>query len=225
MRISRRRGDAGDCAGSARHRTVDQAMPTPQTTMNRRQFLAATALTGLASACGSAPATDPAAFRTEVRVPPLLEPTRGKDGTLTFALTMRRGRSELLPGGPVETWGFNGAYLGPTIRAARGDKVRMTVTNRLAEARTRGGTTWRSPTAVPSTWSAGTPGCSPLRSRWTGSRSARANGSRWWWPSPAGSRCCCARSRGRTTSTRGTSTWCGSSRRRAWPPRRRCPAA
>lgn len=105
-------------------------------TMNRRRFLAATALTGLASACGSAPATDPAAFRTEVRVPPLLEPTRGKDGTLTFALTMRRGRSELLPGGPVETWGFNGAYLGPTIRAARGDKVRMTVTNRLAEAST-----------------------------------------------------------------------------------------
>ncbi|MEV0169386.1 twin-arginine translocation signal domain-containing protein [Nonomuraea fuscirosea] len=78
-------------------------MPTPQMTMNRRRFLAATALTGLASACGSAPTTDPAAFRTEVRVPPLLEPTRGKDGTLTFALTMRRGRSELLPGGPVET--------------------------------------------------------------------------------------------------------------------------
>ncbi|MET8865625.1 multicopper oxidase domain-containing protein [Nonomuraea sp. NPDC004580] len=106
--------------------------------INRRQFLAVAALTGLASACGSdpVPAADPAGFRTEVRVPPLLKPSRGEDGTLTFALTMRRGRSELLPGGPVETWGFNGPYLGPTIRAARGDNVRMKVTNRLAEAST-----------------------------------------------------------------------------------------
>ncbi|MDA0641132.1 MULTISPECIES: multicopper oxidase domain-containing protein [Nonomuraea] len=49
---------------------------------------------------------------------------------------MRRGRTELLPGRPAETWGFNGPHLGPTIRAARGDEVRMTVTNRLAETST-----------------------------------------------------------------------------------------
>ncbi|MBB6552389.1 multicopper oxidase family protein [Nonomuraea rubra] len=109
--------------------------------MNRRQFLAIAALSGLASttACGPGerPATaDPAAFRTELRVPPLLKPEVDRNGTRHFALTMQRGRSELLPGRPVETWGFNGPYLGPTIRAARGDRVRMTVTNRLAEAST-----------------------------------------------------------------------------------------
>lgn len=104
--------------------------------MNRRQFLAAAALSGLASACGSASASDPTAFRTELRVPPLLEPEVDKDGTRRFALTMQRGRSEILPGKPVETWGFNGPHLGPTIRAARGDKIRMTVTNRLDEVST-----------------------------------------------------------------------------------------
>ncbi len=106
--------------------------------MNRRQFLAAAVLSGLASGCGSGSGSgsDPAAFRTELRVPPLLKPKVGEDGTRTFALTMRRGRSEILPGKPVETWGFNGPHLGPTIRAARGDKVRMTVTNRLDEPST-----------------------------------------------------------------------------------------
>lgn len=106
--------------------------------MNRRQFLATAALAGLASACGSSTprASDPAAFRTELRVPPLLKPEVDKDGTRTFALTMQRGRSEILPGRPVETWGFNGPHLGPTIRAARGDKVRVTVANRLDEAST-----------------------------------------------------------------------------------------
>ncbi|MFI7058158.1 multicopper oxidase family protein [Streptosporangium canum] len=105
--------------------------------MNRRQFLAAAALSGLASACAAPRATgDPAAFHTELRVPPLLEPEVGEDGTRRFALTMQRGRSEILTGKPVETWGFNGPHLGPTIRAARGDRVRMTVTNQLDEAST-----------------------------------------------------------------------------------------
>ncbi|UBU17339.1 multicopper oxidase family protein [Nonomuraea gerenzanensis] len=109
--------------------------------MNRRQFLTIAALTGLTSACGSggarrAATPGPTGFRTELRVPPLLEAEADRDGTRHFALTMQRGRSEILPGKPVETWGFNGPHLGPTIRAARGDKVRMTVTNRLAEAST-----------------------------------------------------------------------------------------
>ncbi|RSN51409.1 MULTISPECIES: multicopper oxidase family protein [Actinomadura] len=107
--------------------------------MNRRQFLAAVSLTGLATACGQggsrAPA-NPAAFRTALPVPPLLEPRTGADGVRRFALTMRRGRAELLPGRPVKTWGFNGPHLGPTLRAARGDRVAMTVANRLGEAST-----------------------------------------------------------------------------------------
>jgi hypothetical protein len=36
----------------------------------------------------------------------------------------------------TDTWGANGAYLGPTIRAARGDRVLMNVSNELPEATT-----------------------------------------------------------------------------------------
>lgn len=118
-------------------RTID-TRDQPRT-MNRRQFLATAAIAGLASACASSTpraASDPSAFRTPLRVPPLLKPERHADGTRGFTLTMQRGRSEILAGKPVETWGFNGPHLGPTIRAARGDKVRMTVVNRLGETST-----------------------------------------------------------------------------------------
>ncbi|WP_218010087.1 multicopper oxidase family protein [Actinomadura kijaniata] len=54
----------------------------------------------------------------------------------TFELTMQQGRARILPGTQTATWGFNGPFLGPTLRAARGDVVQMAVTNRLAEAGT-----------------------------------------------------------------------------------------
>ncbi|WP_246101364.1 multicopper oxidase family protein [Streptomyces cyaneus] len=53
---------------------------------------------------------------------PRLRPAhaRGRNGV--------RGRPE------DPTWGFNGSYLGPTLRAARGEKVRVRIANGLDEA-------------------------------------------------------------------------------------------
>ena len=76
------------------------------------------------------------AFANRLRVPPLLEPVVAADGTKRFSLTMRAGQVELLPGKPTTTWGFNGAFLGPTIRATRGDRVAMRVHNQLGEPST-----------------------------------------------------------------------------------------
>ncbi|MFI6740449.1 multicopper oxidase family protein [Nonomuraea sp. NPDC050451] len=110
--------------------------------MKRRHFLTLAALSSVAAACGAdspADAVRPAgkpAFRTRLRIPPLLEPKAGKDGVRRFDLTMQRGRTAILPGALAGTWGFNGSFLGPTIRASRGDRVRMAVTNRLQEAST-----------------------------------------------------------------------------------------
>jgi FtsP/CotA-like multicopper oxidase with cupredoxin domain len=75
-------------------------------------------------------------FANELRIPPLLEPRTDQEGTKVFQLGLQRGTTELLPGKPAETWGANGSYLGPTLRAARGDYVRVQVTNELPEATT-----------------------------------------------------------------------------------------
>ncbi|WP_223168220.1 multicopper oxidase family protein [Nonomuraea sp. SYSU D8015] len=125
--------------------------------MKRRDFLLLAALsgaatTGLAGACsagskspsdsdspsrGESPSGGRAGFGNALRIPPLLMPEVGADGVKQFTLTMQSGgRSEFLPGKTTETWGVNGAYLGPTLRASRGDKVRMRVTNRLGETST-----------------------------------------------------------------------------------------
>ncbi|MFG2695867.1 multicopper oxidase family protein [Kitasatospora sp. NPDC048407] len=114
--------------------------------MNRRTFLALAALSGatgtagLAAGCGPDAehhlAPPPLDLSTPLRIPPLLHPPADLDGVRRFELIMAAGQFELLPGKPTTTWGFNGAYLGPTLRAGRGDRIAMTVRNALPEAST-----------------------------------------------------------------------------------------
>lgn len=75
-------------------------------------------------------------FTTPLRIPPLAESTIDAAGTRVFSLDMRTGTTEFEPGRATETWGFNGSYLGPTLRAARGERVRVQVRNQLPEAST-----------------------------------------------------------------------------------------
>ncbi|MCR2823279.1 multicopper oxidase family protein [Lederbergia panacisoli] len=75
-------------------------------------------------------------FDQPLNIPPLLEPTMESDGSKHFTLTMQTGKTEFLPGKMADTAGINGMYLGPTIRAARGDKVSFDVVNDLGEQST-----------------------------------------------------------------------------------------
>ncbi|MEU0570259.1 multicopper oxidase domain-containing protein [Nonomuraea sp. NPDC005983] len=108
--------------------------------VNRRAFLSLAALSGLAAACGTgtgdAPASPKLDFANPLHVPPLLRPERAKDGTRRFTLTLQAGQSRILPGKQTPTWGFNGDFLGPTLRAARSEEIHMTVRNQLGEATT-----------------------------------------------------------------------------------------
>jgi len=75
-------------------------------------------------------------FTNELKVPPLLHAAEADDGRKTFRLELQQGTSEFLPGKTTETWGANGSYLAPTLRAARGDRVQMHVRNGLPAATT-----------------------------------------------------------------------------------------
>ncbi|MGH3355715.1 MAG: multicopper oxidase family protein [Nocardioidaceae bacterium] len=72
-------------------------------------------------------------FEQPLRIPELAESRVDARGRRVFELTARPGDTELLPGTTSRTWGFNGSYLGPTLRASRGEEVAVRVTNRVDE--------------------------------------------------------------------------------------------
>jgi FtsP/CotA-like multicopper oxidase with cupredoxin domain len=75
-------------------------------------------------------------FANPLRIPPLLDPDTDAHGRKVFDLDLQRSTSELVPGTTSETWGANGGYLGPTLRASRGDEVLINVDNHLPESTT-----------------------------------------------------------------------------------------
>ncbi|HEY8707722.1 MAG TPA: multicopper oxidase domain-containing protein [Burkholderiaceae bacterium] len=65
-----------------------------------------------------------------LRIPPLLDAR--KQGQ-SISLTAQAGNTEFFAGRQSRTLGYNGSYLGPTIRLHRGDDVQMAVTNALGQ--------------------------------------------------------------------------------------------
>lgn len=72
----------------------------------------------------------------ELPVPPLLESEITEDGIRRFLLTADEGSMEFIAGHTTPTLGYNGSYLGPTIRVRRGEDVSIRVDNALAEPTT-----------------------------------------------------------------------------------------
>ncbi len=112
------------------------------TALTRRRLLAlggaGAAGAGLAALAGCSGGsisgvTEPEAFDTPLPIPPLAE-GRMVGGIRTFTLTAQPGRWQFRPGRPTATWGFDGPYGGPTLRAAVGERVAVEVTNELPEA-------------------------------------------------------------------------------------------
>ncbi len=110
-------------------------------TLSRRAFLqacgaggAALALPSLLGACGTDPGVtipggDP------LPMPPL-DDGELVAGVRVFRLDLQAGTVDFGAGAPTATYGINGAYLGPTLRFRRGERVRLEVTNSLAEPST-----------------------------------------------------------------------------------------
>ncbi len=75
-------------------------------------------------------------FHTPLHIPPLDEGIN-RNGTRVFNLTTQSGKAAIVPAGASKTWGINGRFLGPTLRARRGQTVQVNVENALDEP-----TTW-----------------------------------------------------------------------------------
>ncbi len=75
-------------------------------------------------------------FRSELPIPELREGVRDADGTVRIPLRIREGEVRFLGSTPTPTIGYDGDYLGPTIRVRKGDRVRMMVENGLDEPTT-----------------------------------------------------------------------------------------
>ncbi|GAA1368029.1 multicopper oxidase family protein [Catellatospora chokoriensis] len=73
-------------------------------------------------------------FTRPLAVPPLA-PSRMEAGRRVFDLRAQAGEHDF-GRGATPTWGFNGDFLGPTLRAARGEQVVVNVTNALDQTTT-----------------------------------------------------------------------------------------
>src|SRR5918995_2269538 len=75
-------------------------------------------------------------FENRLPIPPLADSKIDSDGRRVFRLTAETGEREFRPGESTETWGFNGSYLGPTLRATRGEEVMVDFRNGVDETTT-----------------------------------------------------------------------------------------
>lgn len=101
--------------------------------LTRRSFLAGTVLAGGTAFAASSVWRVEAAEPHELRIPDLIDARRQGQ---SIALRAQAGRTSFFPGRESRTLGYNGSYLGPTLRVHRGDDVEIAVTNALGEGTT-----------------------------------------------------------------------------------------
>lgn len=94
--------------------------------LSRRQFLQAS---GAVLGSSLFPSIVSANTQQTLPIPPLLEVKKGQP----IYLAMQENSWSFMGGKNVSTWGFNGQYLGPTIRVLDGERVKISCSNRLQE--------------------------------------------------------------------------------------------
>jgi len=75
-------------------------------------------------------------FDKKLYIPELLEPTVDEQGRKEFNIEFQEGEMEWIDGKKTKTWGLNGPYLSPTLRASKGDEVVVNVSNATDEETT-----------------------------------------------------------------------------------------
>ena len=112
--------------------------------MIRRNFIKGAAATLGAAALGSLDFSTPIAaaadadnpFTSELFIPPLLDKEISADGVSSFSLQVQKAKHEFFSAMPTETLGYNGSFLGPTVRVKNGEKVEFAVHNGIDQVTT-----------------------------------------------------------------------------------------
>jgi FtsP/CotA-like multicopper oxidase with cupredoxin domain len=85
---------------------------------------------------GHGPVAQESDERSSLPIPPVLEPTRSEGSLVIYDLVASPGQRRFFGEEPTQTLGYNGDYLGPTIRLRRGQSVTVRVDNDLPDATT-----------------------------------------------------------------------------------------
>lgn len=72
-------------------------------------------------------------FEHTLPIPVLAASTVTTDGTRVFNLNLQQGTTKFFDDTATQTWGINGSYLGPTLRAKNGEPIQINVTNQLGQ--------------------------------------------------------------------------------------------
>jgi len=115
---------------TALHNAHSHTAPPPRRRRFRGFWITLAALTGFVVVL--------AGGVLELAIPPLAGSRIDGQGRRVFDLNLQQGQTEFVAGRPATTWGANGTYLGPTLRAARGENVLVNVRNGLDEPTTLG---------------------------------------------------------------------------------------
>lgn len=75
-------------------------------------------------------------FTDRLFIPPLLERDQADRDTSSFSLVAQKNQHDFFAGKTTETLGYNGSFLGPTVRVRNGDNVRFSVKNTIDQITT-----------------------------------------------------------------------------------------
>ncbi|MBW4049578.1 MAG: multicopper oxidase domain-containing protein [Proteobacteria bacterium] len=137
VHVTRRQIVVGAVASSAlwlTGRTHAQGMGSMK--MGSMPGMAQGGMSGMGVRAAPSAAVPTGVFTRPMPIPAQLGGQAQADGSLAYALRITPGTSRLLAGIHTPTWGYNGSYLGPTLRIPQGKRVRIQVRNALNQPTT-----------------------------------------------------------------------------------------
>ncbi len=72
----------------------------------------------------------------ELKIPSMLERDNNDGEKVVYTVRAQKGKTEIFDGTETNTYGYNGAFLGPVLRFNKGDTIQIRTINELDEETT-----------------------------------------------------------------------------------------